>query len=120
MLPNNDLIMSNLATSANQTSKIQWSQKIVRASFQIVVTGSASAGSLQLQWSNDLAIGNFPWIFIPTNWTNLGTSVAVSGAAVLSIPLTELSYEYLQLIYTDTSSGAGNGVLNARMKSMGL
>ncbi len=112
MRPSNTVIINGPSTAASRNSIAIPAAFIVRASFQVVTTGSATAGTLQAQFSND--------IITPTNWTNVGSPVTVTGAAVWGIPAIETSYNFLRLIYTDTSTGAGNGVITARINSFGV
>lgn len=119
MNPNNNVVIPVTLANTNINSSVQWSDKIVRASFQIVATGDA-AGSLQLQVSNDQAVGKPAYQYVPTNWSNLGSAVVIAGGTIYLIAETEMSYEYLRLVYTDSSSGASTGTVAARMKSMAL
>lgn len=106
MRPNNNQIFSSLPVVSNQTSLPQWSDMIVRASFQVVVAGTNTGGTLQVQVSNDQAVGLPANQYVPTNWSNLGSSVAVSGGnAVYLISEIEMSYEYVRLVYTNTVAG---------------
>lgn len=136
MRAQNDLIIGTkttsgsavgIATNANIIGIPQWSNGIVRASFQAVVTGSTATGTLQLQVSNDIPIGLPANQFVPTNWTNLGTSVAVAAAGVFFVPAIasnvgyiETCYEYMRVNWTDGSSGANTGTVICRMKSDGF
>ncbi len=105
MRPNTNPVFTALTAANSQASNAQWATDIVRASFQAVVTGSGAAGSFQAQASNDKAFGAPPNQFVPTNWSNLGSSVAVAAAGIFFIPAIECSYEYLRLIYTSTATG---------------
>lgn len=120
MRANNNLILSALPASANQVSNPQWSDNIVRASFQFLATDSSAAGTLQAQGSNDHAVGLPPNQFVPANWNNIGSPVTVAGKGPYLIPAIECSYEYLRVTYTDTSSGMAIGTISIRMKSMAL
>lgn len=119
MRPNNNALLSAVAASANQASVAQWAWDIIRASFQLTATGTA-AGAIQVQASNDKAVGLPPNQFQPTNWSNVGAPVTVAGAGAYITPVVECSYEYLRIIYTDSSSGSATGTLSARMKSAAL
>lgn len=119
MRPNNNPILTAVAANSNQSSQAQWAWDMVRASFQLVATGTA-AGTIQIQASNDKSVGLPPNQFQPTNWSNIGSSVTVSGAGAYIVPELELSYEYVRLVYTDTSGGSATGTLSARIKSMAL
>lgn len=122
MLVANDLIMNALPAQTSSSSTVQWSQKIVRASFQVSVSSGSLSGTFTLQASNDQAVGQFPGQYIPTNWTTVGTSTTIvaSSTGVNStfyiLPV-ECCFEYLRLTYA--SSGA-NGVYSVRMKSEGF
>lgn len=119
MRPNNFAILPAAAANATQTSLCAWAYDIVRASFQLVATGTA-AGTIQVQISNDQAVGAPAGQYAPTNWSDLGTTVAVAGAGVYTVPAVECAYEYIRVVYTDTSSGSATGTVAVRMKSMGL
>lgn len=125
MRPNNNPLpfagnLFSVPANINQASLAQWAWDIVLASFQLVATGTA-AGTIQIQASDDKAIGLPANQFQPTNWNNIGTPVTVSGAGSYLVPSgTEISYEYLRLVYTDASGGSATGNISARMKSNAL
>ncbi len=100
-------------------------RQIYRLSGQVVVgAGANTAGSMQLQFSNDAdAIKKQP--YSATNWTNFGTAVTVSGAAVSpilfsTIPWTDLGFAWLRAVYTDTSSGTGLGLVTVNLSVQGF
>lgn len=108
------------SVSASLASIAQWATDIVRASFQVVITGSAN-GSLQVQFSNDFAVGTPRNTFQPTNWNNIGNAIFVSGAGSYALPSVECSYEYIRVIYTDSSNGTATGsITSARICAKGL
>lgn len=106
MIPNNNPLFTSLAALNDQTSGPQWSEKIVRASFQLVTTDASADGTIQVQASNDQAYGAPANQFQPTNWNNLGSPVTVSGLGSFLIPEFECSYEYLRLVWLSTATGA--------------
>jgi hypothetical protein len=111
---------TSVPANINQSSQAIWSDDILLYSFQLVATGTA-AGTIQIQASDDKAVGVPANQYQPTNWNNIGTAVAVSGAGSYLVPPPyEISYEYLRLVYTDTSGGTATGNISARMKSMAL
>ena len=112
----NTQIMNGLNIANNQNAGV-WSQGLWRVSVQAVFTGSSPTGTLQLQRSNDFSdsVSN-PNSFTPINWSNIGSSVSVSGTGAYLIPETEICYEYVQLLWT-ASSGAGT--ITARFKALG-
>ncbi len=107
-------------------------RQIYRLSGQVVVgTGANTAGSLKLQFSNDPlgtgAVNISPSGLITgvANWTDLGTAVTVSGAAVQAIlfstlTFTEVGYSWIRAIYTDTSSGSGAGRITVNLNVQGF
>lgn len=102
-------------------------RQIYRLSGQVVVgAGAATAGSLQLQYSDDpasITLNHSPPT--ATNWSNFGTAVTVSGAAVQSIvfstiPFTEVCYAWVRAVYTDSSSGTGLGTITVNLNIQGF
>lgn len=91
--------------SANQVSAAVPTAQIFYISAQVVTTGT-STGTLKLQFSNDLCLGQE--VPVPLNWTDIpSAAVAVAGAGAVGIPKTELSYAYVRAVYTHTNSAAG-------------
>lgn len=80
-------------------------------SAQIAATGSA-AGTMKLQASNDDPQGNTT----PQNWSDItGATVAVSGAGAFMIPKTELCYQNIRIVYTNS----GTGTISIIFKALG-
>lgn len=128
MKPSNELVnfgtylapTTSVTANANFNSLAIWATAILRISFQAVVTGGTATGNLQMQVSNDKPKGVPPGQFQPTNWSNLGSTVAVSGAGTYLIPYVETSYQYIRIQYIDGSSGTGTGTLAITLESKGL
>lgn len=115
----------NAIGSATRTSGTLDFRQIYRLSGQVVVgAGANTAGSMQLQFSNDPdAIKKNP--FAATNWTNFGTPVTVSGAATSpilfsTVPWTDLGFAWLRAVYTDSSSGTGLGLVTVNLNLQGF
>lgn len=115
--------------STNITSLTQDIRQIYRLSGQVVVgAGAATAGSLQLYYSNDpISAVNIQGSTISgvTNWSTFGTAVTVSGAAVQAIlfstiPWTDLGFSWLKAVYTDSSSGVGLGKITVNLNIQGF
>jgi hypothetical protein len=119
MLPNNVAPFSAIPANASKNSAFLWADKMLRVSVQAVAT-AANVGSIQMQFSNDAITGSQGAQVAPTNWTNLGSPVTLSGTTPVAIPYMEVSYEYLRLVYTDASSGTATGTVTARLVSKGL
>lgn len=82
-------------------------------SVQLAATGAGAAGTLKIQASNDHPVAANT---VPTNWSDItGASVSVSGAGAYLIPKTDLCYEYIRLVYTNS----GTGTISVVFKALG-
>ena len=115
--------------SGNITSATIDARQYYRIAGQVVVgAGAATAGSLQLQYSCDPVSGvniTPSGITGVTNWSNFGTAVTVSGAATQSIvfssiPFSDIGYAWIRAVYTDTSGGAGLGLVTVNLNFQGF
>lgn len=90
-------------------------ERFVQCSAQIAATGAA-AGTLQLQASDDVSgADGFPGT--PTNWSNVpSASISVTGSGAFLIPKTDLCYQWVRLIYTNT----GTGTISVNLKVWGI
>ena len=105
----NDPIIPLQVASTVTTSAIP-ALNLFYCSVQIATTGSAG-GTLVLQASND---DSEAANFTPTNWSNIpGATVSVTGAGAFLIPKTDLCYQWVRLIYTNTGSGTISVVFKA-------
>lgn len=77
---------------------------------QIVFTGTPT-GSFKLQASNDQV--SFPTgTWVPTNWTdvtNSSQSVAAAGSVMWNV--SDVMYNWVRVVYTDTSSGSSTAII---------
>jgi hypothetical protein len=112
MIPARYVAMNAVDASKNETQAVPMpADHVLSASIHAVVTGTA-AGTLKVQVSNDPP-GN-----AVTNWVDLsGASVSTSGAGNYLIPKFDVSYEWIQLVYTKSS---GTGTLTATIKTIGF
>lgn len=110
-----DSVIIPTQAAATVSSTALSAQNLFQCSAQIVCTGSA-AGTLKIQASNDAAIGNFPTLFVPTHWNDVpSATVTVTGAGSYLIPKTDICYQYVRLVYTNT----GTGTIAANLKALG-
>jgi hypothetical protein len=101
-------LISSVAMDANvESAKIDCNQ-IVKMSAQIVTVenGGTIDGAIQLQVSNDICPYGGPTAdqFVPTNWSNLGSSVALSATGAAIIAQQDMCYRWLRAVYTDSAS----------------
>lgn len=113
----NDKMFDAAANASANSSPIDASA-MVGFSVQASFTDAAAAGTLKVQFSNDhYGSGNLPFDFTPTNWSDItGASVVVAAGAVSAILFTNVSYQWLRLVWTRT---AGAGTFTATLKSIG-
>ena len=107
----NDNIIPIQAAATVTTAAIP-SLNLFYCSAQIAATGAA-AGTLKLQASNDdFTAGNTP----PVHWSDIpSASIVVSGAGAFLIPKTELCYQWVRLVYTNS----GTGTISIVFKALG-
>lgn len=103
----NDHIIPVQAAATVTTSPIP-SLNLFYCSAQIATTGSA-AGTLVIQASNDDTPGT-----PPANWGTIAT-VTITGAGSFLIPKTDLCYQWVRLVYTNS----GTGTISAVFKALG-
>ena len=75
----------------------------------VTVTGSTGAGTVSLEASNDSGSTAFPiGEFVPTNWVAVpNASVAISGDGQYLVPVTNLAFQFLRVVFTRTSGSGG-------------
>lgn len=130
MRPSNSQIIvnGNTGTAISLNSVTVWAWDIVRCSVQIYVSSGSSVGSVQLQASNQKAVGLPPNQFIPTLWNNIGSGSSnqaisfctTATSNVFMLQSIETSYEYLRVVYTDNSGGTAKGLIQANLKAFGV
>lgn len=99
----NELLINGVDTNATTNSAAVWvGEGTFRATAIGVVAGTGALGTLKMQGSNDPK--NTTLSDANKNWANIASaSIAVSGSGNFAVPLTELCYEWLRLVYTDTA-----------------
>jgi hypothetical protein len=87
-------------------------QKIYNFSIQIVFTGTPT-GSFKLQGSNDsYAIPANTNPNLPVNWTDVAnSSFTVSAAGNVMWDYGMCGFDYVRVVYTDTSSGSSTAII---------
>lgn len=111
MKPSNDLVTGDVSASFN-SSPIQ-ATFVLYGSVQATLSGGGSpVGVLKVQASNDQ-----PLTGAPQNWNDLSSiTVNVTADGSFLIPIFNLSYEWIRLVYTRTS---GTGTASIRVKTIG-
>lgn len=97
-----NLSTDSLSVSAaeNGNSNAIKTDQLFKVSAQVISGSGTSSGTVQLQVSNDVVHrGITPE---PTNWSNLGSAITISGAAIQLITATDICYNWLRAVFTDT------------------
>ena len=109
--------MSNLSAATTQHSSAITGDQVVQCSVQAVVTGT-STGTLFLEFSDDITDPTVS-IQTPTNWSPVpSATVAIAGAGVYAIPVTEMCYGHFRLSFT--AGNAATGTISANIKTAGI
>lgn len=92
--------------------------QVLALSVQASFSENTAAGTVKLQASNDFSTaGNLAGTFVPTNWVDIaGATVTVVAGATVLIPKTEVSYNYVRVVFTQTG---GAGTMTVNVCSMG-
>ena len=107
--PPTSVITNGDMSTASITSTPLVIQQLSLISFQTVWSGSSPVGALQVQTSNDFALNGDGSVRTAGTWTNVGSSVAVSGnSGSLEIALSDVPSYAIRIVYTKTS---GTGTL---------
>lgn len=96
--------------AASVTTAAIDARNLFACSAQLTATG-AGGGTLIIQASDD-DIPNGP----PVNWSPIPlATITVTSAGAFLIPRTELCYQYVRLVFTNT----GTGTISAVFKALG-
>lgn len=92
---------------------------VVIYSIQIFFTGTPG-GNFKLQASNDpaaqaISTGNFTSVItVPTNWSDVVSSTfTVSAAGNVMWTVADPGYNWVRVVYTDTSSGSSTAIITS-------
>lgn len=104
------------AAQPTQASNAIAAAYVMAASAQCVLSGAGSnVGTVKLQASNDSPISGAA----PTHWSDV-TSASVTFAAngTMLIPKTELCYQWIRFLFTNTA-GSGVNTITVQVQSWG-
>lgn len=115
-----NIIPASTVMNATLNSSALQLENMFGYAIQIVFTGTPT-GSFKLQSSCDpvTAAGqkfgaNGAVTFSPTNWTDIADSTfTVSAAGNVEWNVTDVMYNYVRVVYTDTSSGASTAIITS-------
>lgn len=106
----NDNIIPLQAAATITTAAIP-ALNLFSCSAQVTTTGAGAAGTFIIQASNDDFTASNA---VPVNWSAIpSATVTVAGAGAFLIPKTDLCYQWVRLVYTNTGSGTVSAVFKA-------
>jgi len=115
----NNSIVSAQVMDTNITSSPYNVQQIYGVAIQAVWTGTPT-GTFKLQASSDPATAFTGSQGAPTNWTDVAnSSYAVSAAGSYMWNVFDIMYNWIRVVYTDSSGGTSTAVLNVRINAKG-
>jgi hypothetical protein len=114
----NDEIISGEDVAENQESIAIDASYLFQVSVQANISGTTPAGTLKIQCSNDkIVASNLAANTVPVNWSDIpDADVAVTDEGSFVIPRTELSYQWIRLVWTASS---GTGAITANIMAVG-
>jgi hypothetical protein len=87
---------------------------------QIVQTGTPS-GTLKLQGCADSVQNSSPNKGLPVNWSDIsGSSVSVSSSGNTLYNSTDVMYNFVRVVYTDSSGGTATGTSSINSNGKGV
>lgn len=121
---NSQFVTGGTVGTASFISSAVWSYDIIKASFQFTMSSGSLNGTFNIQGSNDLSQGLPPNMFTPTNWNTITSASVVAsstaaGQTFMILPI-DCCYEYLRLSFTAGNGGAALGLVNGRIKTIGI
>ena len=114
------LISTPQALNVSSNSSPQSLQHVYTYSIQIVITGTPT-GTVKLQASAD-PVDQIDLAFEPpVNWTDIAnTSTSVSAAGSVLWNQADVGYNWVRIVYTDSSSGSSTATMTAIVNTKGI
>lgn len=108
-----NIIPANTVLNATIDSQVLQCYQMFGYAIQIVFTGTPS-GNFSLQSSVDPVPQVWGQAYAPINWTTVANSTfTVSGAGNVEWNVTDVMYNYVRVVYTDTSSGTSTAIVTS-------
>jgi hypothetical protein len=116
----NKQISTNVAMNANSNSPYIPLKNIFMYAMAAIVTGTPT-GTIKLQASNDPETNdtqtnsttNTPPSVAPVNWVDIAnSSFSLSSAGETMWNVHDVGYNYVRVVYTDSSGGASTATMN--------
>lgn len=115
----NKQIVTNTVMNTTITSDYYNVQQLFGCAIQAVFTGTPT-GDFKLQASADPATSYTASSNTPVNWTDIDTSpYSVSASGNYMWNVFDIMYNYIRLVYTDSSGGTSTAILNVTINAKG-
>lgn len=98
----------NKGDDTNRTGDSFWVGQIVSASFTPVFGDTDAAGTLKIQCSNDIPVGQ-PTLFVPSagSWDDIPNATsAITAGKGPAIVIGSMCFAYIRAVYTSSNAGA--------------
>lgn len=90
-------------------------------SIQAEFTGGAPAGTISLQGSSDMVNKADPNLIQPTNWTTiLNSPQTISSTGNFMWNVHDVEYNWVRIVYVDSSGGTSTALLTATFNGKGI
>lgn len=124
----NQQIATGVVLNANYNSTYCTLKNIVMYNMAAIITGTPT-GTIKLQASNDpetndtqynVTAGKPPAVG-PTNWVDIASSTfTLSSAGETMWNVRDVAYNYVRVVYTDTSGGTSTAVMKIIFNGKGI
>lgn len=118
----NQTVQNNVVLNTNVNGPFVPLKSIILYTMAAIITGTPT-GSIKLQASNDpetndtQPLSNAP----PTNWVDITNSTfVVTTAGETMWNVNNIGYNYVRVVYTDTSGGASTAVMKVVFNGKGI
>lgn len=106
------------ADTGSQTGSAYFVGQAVSASFVTSCGDATAAGTVKVQGSNDIHVGD-PALFTPTNWNDITNATsAISSGTGPAIVLQTMNFQYIRVVYTKSSGGSTT--ITVSMSALGV
>jgi hypothetical protein len=120
----NEKLATNVVLSANRTSSFAPLKNIILYSIAAVITGTPT-GTIKLQACNDPETNDTSPLpnaqSNPVNWVDIAdSSFPLTTAGETMWNVRDIGYNYVRVVYTDSSGGTSTAVMNIVFNGKGI
>lgn len=108
-----------VTSEENHESDVIDTSQVFRISAQIVASAGTVTGEVQLQVSNDPILVGYEMLAEPTNWSDLGSPVTLSGEGTYVIASQDICYRALRVVFT-SASGSDTSLVTVNLMGLAI